>query len=86
MDRNFVKFIKGLREMGFIEDYRVSDDGWVKIVFHAPRFRLSACKALFASLGMKVVDVEAELKEGENITLWLEEVQRHEGPHCSRNR
>ena len=74
MDKNFVKFVRDLREISFIKDYRVYDDGRAKIVFHVPLFRLSAYEEFFASLGMRVVDVEAELKEDGNITLWLEEV------------
>ena len=74
MCKSFVRFVRDLKEMSFIKDYRVYDDGRAKIVFHVPLFRLSAYEEFFASLGMRVVDVEAELKEGGNITLWLEEV------------
>jgi len=44
MDKNFVKFVRDLREMAFVRDYRIYDDGRAKIVFHAPHFRLSACE------------------------------------------
>ena len=74
MCKSFVGFVRDLKEMSFIKDYRVYDDGRAKIVFHVPLFRLSAYEEFFASLGMRVVDVETELKEGGNITLWLEEV------------
>ena len=74
MCKSFVRFVRDLKEMSFIKDYRVYDDGRAKVVFHVPLFRLSACERFFASLEMRVVDVEAELKEGGNITLWLEEV------------
>ena len=74
MCKSFVRFVRDLREMDFIKDYRVYDDGRAKIVFHVPFFRLSAYEEFFASLGMRVVDVEAFIKEDGNITLWLEEV------------
>ena len=74
MCKSFVGFVRDLREMSFIKDYRIYDDGRAKIVFHVPLFRLSAYEEFFASLGMRVVDVEAVVREDGNITLWLEEV------------
>ena len=74
MCKSFVGFVRDLKEMSFIKDYRVYDDGRAKIVFHVPLFRLSAYEEFFASLGMRVVDVEAVVGEDGNITLWLEEV------------
>ena len=69
MCKSFVRFVRDLREMTFIKDYRIYDDGRAKIVFHAPHFRLSACEEFFVGWGMRVVDVEAFIKEDGDITL-----------------
>lgn len=63
-----------LKRMGMLRDFQEFDDGRVKVVFHVPLFTLSAYEEFFASFHHRVVDVEAEVREDGNITLWLEGV------------